>query len=99
MGQDQGQAGQELDAERERAPEDVREEIEQTRAELGDTVAALAAKTDVKRQAHNAVENAKVAATDGAGRFKEMVSTHRAAAAGVGAGVLTVAILLARRTS
>jgi transposase-like protein len=97
MGQDQGQAGQKLDAEGERTSEQVREEIEQTRVEMGDTVAALAAKTDVKRQAHKAIDNAKVTAADGAGRLKDIVSTHRAAVAA--AGVLAVAIVVARRTS
>jgi ElaB/YqjD/DUF883 family membrane-anchored ribosome-binding protein len=33
-----------------RSPEELRQEIEQTRDELGDTVEALAAKTDVKAQ-------------------------------------------------
>jgi F0F1-type ATP synthase assembly protein I len=34
-----------------RGPEEIREDIEQTRDELGDTVAAMAEKTDVKQQA------------------------------------------------
>ncbi|HEY1714244.1 MAG TPA: DUF3618 domain-containing protein [Solirubrobacteraceae bacterium] len=97
MGQDQGQAGQKLDAERERSSDQVREEIAQTRVEMGDTVAALAAKTDVKRQAHKAIDSAKVTAIEGAGRLKEIVSTHRTAVAGL--GVLGVAILAARRAS
>jgi Protein of unknown function (DUF3618) len=59
MDQDQSEAGQELDGDQERTPEQVREEIEQTRAELGDTVAALAQKTDVKAQAKHAVGDAK----------------------------------------
>lgn len=58
MDQDQSKAGEELTGE-ERTPEQVREEIEQTRSELGDTVAALAAKTDVKAQAKKAAEEAK----------------------------------------
>ncbi|HTU96954.1 MAG TPA: DUF3618 domain-containing protein [Solirubrobacteraceae bacterium] len=97
MGQDQGQAGQKLDVERDRTPDEVREEIAQTRAEMGETVAALAQKTDVKRQAHKAVDHAKVTAADGAGRLKEMITAHRAAVAGV--GVVAVAILVARRAS
>lgn len=40
-------------------PEQLREEIEQTRAELGDTVEALAEKSDVKAQAKKAVEEKK----------------------------------------
>lgn len=34
-----------------KSPEELREDIERTREELGDTVEALAAKTDVKAQA------------------------------------------------
>ena len=51
MGESQGPAGEKVGTERERTPEQVREEIERTRAELGDTVAELAAKTDVKARA------------------------------------------------
>ena len=59
-------------------PEVLREQIEETRQELGDTVAALAAKTDVKARAkekavetkeqlHDKAEAAKAKATDLAG--------------------------------
>jgi ElaB/YqjD/DUF883 family membrane-anchored ribosome-binding protein len=41
--------------EREKSPEDLREEIEHTRQQLGDTVEALAEKTDVKTQAKQRV--------------------------------------------
>ncbi len=40
-------------------PEQIREEIESTREELGDTVAALSAKTDVKAQAKRKVDETK----------------------------------------
>jgi chromosome segregation ATPase len=46
-----------------RDPKEIREEIEQTREELGDTVAAVAAKTDVKAQAHAKVDDAKAQAS------------------------------------
>lgn len=59
MGQEPRDAEQELDDRQERTPEQVREEIEQTREEFGDTVAALAHKTDVKAQAKHAVEETK----------------------------------------
>ena len=59
MGEGQGQAGEKVGTERDRTPDDVRKDIERTRGELGDTVAELAAKTDVKGQAHRAVDNAK----------------------------------------
>ncbi|HWC85050.1 MAG TPA: DUF3618 domain-containing protein [Solirubrobacteraceae bacterium] len=59
MDQEQSEARQELGGEPERTPEQVRDEIEQTRADLGDTVAALAEKTDIKVQATQAVNEAK----------------------------------------
>jgi hypothetical protein len=40
-------------------PEEIREDIEQTRGELGETVAALAEKTDVKQQAQAKAEELK----------------------------------------
>lgn len=43
-------------------PVRIREQIETTRAELGDTVAALAYKTDVKQQARERVAATKVKA-------------------------------------
>jgi ElaB/YqjD/DUF883 family membrane-anchored ribosome-binding protein len=46
------------------SPQELREEIEQTREELGDTVEALAAKTDVKAQAKRKVRNTKASVTD-----------------------------------
>jgi ElaB/YqjD/DUF883 family membrane-anchored ribosome-binding protein len=42
-----------------RSPEEIRSDISQTRDELGDTVEALAAKTDVKGQAKAKVESVK----------------------------------------
>ena len=51
MDDHQSEAGQELAGEQERTPEQVREEIEQTRAQVGDTVAALAEKAVVKAHA------------------------------------------------
>ena len=43
----------------ERSPEQIRADIDKTRAELGDTVEALAEKTDVKAQAKAKVEDVK----------------------------------------
>jgi uncharacterized protein YPO0396 len=45
-------------------PQELREEIEQTREELGDTVEALAAKTDVKAQAKRKVRATKASVSD-----------------------------------
>ncbi len=79
MDEEQSDAGQKLDAaqehdgEPERTPEQVRQEIEQTRIELGDTVAALAEKADVKGQAKQAVGAARANMTGKAAGIKETV--------------------------
>lgn len=56
-------------------PEHLRDEIEQTRAELGDTVEALAAKTDVKARAQQALDEA-------ADRTRQQLSTVKTTAVG-----------------
>lgn len=48
---EQGKPSAEAGAKESREPEQIREDIEQTREELGETVAAMAGKTDVKQQA------------------------------------------------
>jgi chromosome segregation ATPase len=45
-------------------PEQIQGEIEQTRAELGDTVEALAQKADVKAQAKRKVQETKASVAD-----------------------------------
>lgn len=40
-------------------PEEIRAQIDQTREQLGETVEALAAKTDVKARAHDQIESVK----------------------------------------
>lgn len=45
-------------------PEQIREEIAESREELGDTVEALAEKTDVKAQAKSKLESAKASASE-----------------------------------
>ena len=42
-----------------RSPDEIRADIEQTREEVGDTVEALAAKTDVKAQAKQRIDELK----------------------------------------
>ena len=87
MDQEQSKAGQEVASEQDCTPEHVREEIEQTRAELGDTVASLAEKADVKGQAKQAVNEAKDTVTGKVsdvkdtvvGKKDEFVSSARAA--------------------
>ena len=71
---------QERDIERTRVsesqpdPEELRREIEETRAELGDTVEALSHKADVKGRAKDKVEERKQAVSAKADEFKQKVS-------------------------
>ncbi len=62
MGEAARTSGPEL-TEHKRGPDEIRKDIEQTREELGETVEALAAKTDVKARAMEKVEDAKESAT------------------------------------
>jgi hypothetical protein len=62
MGQDAGTGGTAMSGTRD--PEQIRREIEETRVELGDTVAAMAHKTDVKAQAKERLDHAKATVTD-----------------------------------
>jgi ElaB/YqjD/DUF883 family membrane-anchored ribosome-binding protein len=55
----------------ERTPEQIEAEIERTREGLGDTVAALAEKTDVKRQAKQRVDATKERAQEKAEAARE----------------------------
>jgi ElaB/YqjD/DUF883 family membrane-anchored ribosome-binding protein len=52
-------AGPQVDADGPRSPEAIEADIERTRQEVGDTVEALAAKTDVKARAQDRVEEVK----------------------------------------
>jgi ElaB/YqjD/DUF883 family membrane-anchored ribosome-binding protein len=56
-----------------KSPDEIRREIEQTREELGDTVEALAAKTDVKAQVSDRVDAIKDDAAQRLGRAKEAI--------------------------
>jgi ElaB/YqjD/DUF883 family membrane-anchored ribosome-binding protein len=47
------------DEQESRSPDEIRADIEETREDLGDTVEALAAKTDVKGQAKAKLESVK----------------------------------------
>jgi ElaB/YqjD/DUF883 family membrane-anchored ribosome-binding protein len=47
------------DAQETRTPDEIRSDIDDTREEVGDTVEALAAKTDVKTQARNRIDEIK----------------------------------------
>ena len=53
-----------------RSPEEIRSNIEATREQMGDTVEALAAKTDVKAHAKKSAEEAKQRAREKVGEAK-----------------------------
>jgi Protein of unknown function (DUF3618) len=75
MDEGQGSGGPAMNGEAaDRTPEEVRAEIETTRAELGDTVESLVAKTDVKGQAEQAVTDAKATVADKAADVKQTVA-------------------------
>lgn len=57
-----------------RSAEEIRTEIEQTRQQLGETVEALAEKTDVKAQARNRIDSAKESITGNLGTARETVA-------------------------
>jgi ElaB/YqjD/DUF883 family membrane-anchored ribosome-binding protein len=63
MGEDTRQDGEAVETEQ-RTPEEIEADIERTRRELGDTVAAVAEKADVKAQAKQKVDEAKARITD-----------------------------------
>jgi len=102
MGESQGPAGetvgteQEPTPEQERTPEQVRHEIEQTRSELGDTVAELAAKTDVKAHAHRAVDNAKAQTHLAVNNAKATGRDHQRSLVLGAVAVLAVGLLIRR---
>jgi hypothetical protein len=63
MAQDPGEVGaQRVGAESEKSAEQLRAEIDNTREDLGDSVEALAAKTDVKSRARERAEDLKSSA-------------------------------------
>ena len=80
----------------ERTPEQIRADIEQTRQELGDTVEALAAKTDVKAQAAARVDSAKIQAREVAQTTRAKLPVAPGVLAGVAGGLL-VGLLIWRR--
>lgn len=62
-------------------PEEIREQIEETRREMGDTVEALAAKADVKARVKEKVESTKEAAAEKLGKAKDASPDGAASAA------------------
>ena len=63
--------------EEQRSPEEIHEDIEQTREELGDTAAAVAQKTDVKEQAKAKVSGVKEKASAKADSVKQAATAKR----------------------
>jgi hypothetical protein len=94
-------------------PAAIRADIERTRAELGDTVEALAAKTDVKARAQDAAHAAKVRVQDGVAETAHAVADEArqvrrviarrpvpaAAVAGLAAAVTALLVILRQRSS
>lgn len=70
--------------------EELREEIEETRGELGDTVEQLSEKADVKAQAQAKVDDAKQQAQAKAEQVKE----NPAPVAGIAGGIAALILLL-----
>lgn len=58
----------------EKSPEQIRREIEATREELGETVEALAAKTDVKARAKEKVDDVKATVAEKTGGVRDTVA-------------------------
>jgi Protein of unknown function (DUF3618) len=90
-------------------PQELREEIERTREQLGETVQALAAKADVKARAQDKAAQVTVCMKTKAGQARRQAAAkvgqvqsqlrqHRAPlAVGIGAGVLSWLVIGWRR--
>lgn len=77
-------------------PEQLREEIEEDREQLGDTVEALADKTDVKAQVQEKVAERKEQLKGTADQIKQRPVPVGAAVAGVLAALILLRILRRR---
>lgn len=69
-------------------PQAIQADIAATRAELGDTVADLASKADVKARAQQGVEAAKDRTVQAANQVSETVRRRPGPLAAIGAGVI-----------
>jgi ElaB/YqjD/DUF883 family membrane-anchored ribosome-binding protein len=79
-----------------RAPEQIQAEIEDTREELGDTVAALASKSDVRARAKQKLEGASESAKRKLSAARAAIQRNPASAAAVG-GAVALGVLVSRR--
>lgn len=79
--------------------DELRADIEQTRAQLGETVTALGAKFDIKGRAEDKVASAKAAVVTRAHSVTENARTYPAVPAVLAAGVtaLVLTVVLWRR--
>jgi hypothetical protein len=77
--------------------EQLRREIERTRAELGATVEALSHKADVKAQARAKAEQAKTQARERAELARSQAQQKPAVPLAAGIGVAIVALWVIRR--
>jgi ElaB/YqjD/DUF883 family membrane-anchored ribosome-binding protein len=81
----------------EQETEQLRRDIERTRAELGATVEALSHKTDVKAQAREKAEQAKTQAREKAELAKSQAQEKPAIPIAAGIGVAIGALFLIRK--
>lgn len=92
MGEEPRTSGPEIDEgaqpDEPREPDEIRADIEATRAELGDTVEALAEKTDVKQQAKSRLDERKAQLKARAGAVREKIGNASPEQAQQGAGQL-----------
>jgi hypothetical protein len=88
MGEDPGEGGTRVSEPGNSETEGIRRDIESTREELGDTVAALAEKTDVKSQAQKKV--AEVKQTVEAKRAELMGKARQSSPEGASSAAATV---------
>lgn len=81
---EKGKSSTATGAKESREPEEIRGDIEQTREELGDTVAAMAEKTDVKQQAKARAGELKGQASEKAKELSEKAKEAAPDSAGEG---------------
>jgi ElaB/YqjD/DUF883 family membrane-anchored ribosome-binding protein len=74
------------------SPEELKQEIQQTREELGDTVEALAEKADVKAQAKDRITSVKQAAQEKKAVFIAKARQGAPESAGAGAQQVSSAV-------
>jgi hypothetical protein len=84
-------------------PDDIQaltEDIERTREDIGETIAALAAKTDIKARAREKAGEVAGRLRDTAGKVKEQIAVpgqHRVALTSAAGVALLAGVLIARR--